>query len=400
MLQYIRDLHLERMINILMIIQCVGIVWMTFLFARGDMYSAAILQWINGLVFIGRYGKVSDFFETRLSKLFFIFVVIEIIAFVNYLFDFSLDTSSLGGLFYHASLPKFFCYSLVWYLNYVFFYIYTQKSDSIDLLKIFAVLYFIAGVLNNYRAHTIYHIQDGRLEQLNYFYYALVPLPFMFFFIKGKIRYLLLLIVLSCVIYGYKRSGIFACGLIFLLNFFIENAMNIKKVLWNSLLIISLLFAFSYYMENNKALERTQTRLERLEDDGGSGRTGNMERVLKRVETAPAINQIFGHGFMGQAARYRKMVDVEIAAILYYYGLAGWIVYLMIHIWLIRKIIFMYKNRVPNNPNVLYSYVTCYSILFFYSIAAEPFSYLYFFCLIFVYLGFIESYLAKHHNLL
>ena len=129
------------------------------------------------------------------------------------------------------------------------------------------------------------------------------------------------------------------------------------------------------------------------------GRTKNIENIIERVKTAPTVNQIFGYGFMGHAAKYHKMVDVEVFAILYYYGIVGWLVYIVIHIWLIRKICYLYRIRDVIGSNVLSSYSTCYSILIFYSIAAEPFSYLFFFCLIFVYLGFIEAYLNEYYNI-
>lgn len=400
MLQYIRNLHLERMINIMMIVQCVGIVWLTFLFARGNAYPASLLLWINGIVFICRFGQVIDFYETNLSKLFSLLVVVEVIAFGNYLFDSSKDTALLGGLFYHANLGAFFCYSLTWYLNYVFFYIYTKKSDSVNLLKIFVVLYFIAGVLNNYRGHITFHVGTGDLTQFNYFYYALIPLPLLFYFINNKFKYIFILITLFCVVYGYKRSGIFACGLIFMANFFIDGTKGFKTFFLNCLIVATLGFGSSYFMSNNKAVERTQTRFERLESDGGSGRTTNIGYVVERVTEAPVINQIFGYGFMGHAAKYRKMVDVEFIAVLYYYGIVGWTIYLFIHLWFMRKIFMLYRNRHIVTSSIVCSYFTFYSILFFYSIAAEPFSYLFYFSLLFVYLGFIEAVLNKKYNLI
>lgn len=399
MIRFVRELHLERIINILLIIQCIGIVWMTFLYARGDMFPASVLLFINGGVFIWKYGNVSYAFETILSRLFLIFVLVEALAFGNYLFDDSKNTRFLGGLFYNTSLFEFFCYSLVWYLNYLFFYIYTKKSDSVILLKIFVILYFVAGILNNYRAHMTFHVQNGDLSQINYFYYALIPLPLLFYFVNNKLKYIFLVFALLCVIYGYKRSGIFACGLIFIVNFFIDSSKSIKSFLLNCFLTLIIIFVSSYYVGNNKAIERTQTRLERLDSDGGSGRTKNIENIIERVKTAPTVNQIFGYGFMGHVAKYHKMVDVEVFAILYYYGIVGWLVYIVIHIWLIRKICYLYRIRDVIGSNVLSSYSTCYSILIFYSIAAEPFSYLFFFCLIFVYLGFIEAYLNEHYNI-
>ena len=135
------------------------------------------------------------------------------------------------------------------------------------------------------------------------------------------------------------------------------------------ILTLIIIFVSSYYVGNNKAIERTQTRLERLDSDGGSGRTKNIENIIERVKTAPTVNQIFGYGFMGHAAKYHKMVDVEVFAILYYYGIVGWLVYIVIHIWLIRKICYLYRIRDVIGSNVLSSYSTCYSILIFYVIA-------------------------------
>lgn len=395
MIRYLRDLHIERMINILMIIQCLGTAWMSFFYARGDMYPLSVFLLINGLLFIFRFGNINDLWETSISKMFLAIVLIECISFCNYLFDSTLNPRLRGGLFFHSSLFAFFCYSIVWYVNYIFIYIYTKKTDSYELVKLFTYCYFGVGVLNCFRAHMQFHVENGSLMQINYFYYSLIPLPLLFYFIRSKAKYVCLLIALICVVYGYKRSGIIACGLILFLNFLLDSNNSLKRILQNTFFVILLIGGSLIYMGNNSALERTQERMENLSKDGGSGRERNIPKIVQRVNDSPFQSQLVGHGFMGHAARYRNMIDVEMIGILYYYGIIGWLFYLLLHISFIRKLYILYRNKSFWGLNLVCSYFTCYAILFFYSFAAEPFSYHYFFILLFVYLGFIEAIISK-----
>ena len=398
MLEYFKNLHLERMMNILLLIQCCGLIWMSFFFARGEMYPAAGLMFVNGIIFLLRYGSLKDLFESKISIFFFIFIVLECISFNNYLFDTSRNPALRGGLFYHTSLSYFFCYSIIWYINYIVFYVYVKNTDSIELIKGFIFAFFIAGICNNYRGHMLYHVKTSSLDQINYFYYTLIPIPLLFYFIKSKvIKYICIIIALLCVIFGYKRSGIFACGLLFVINYFLDSDFKVKRMLVNSILAILLVGSTFVALENTMAFKRTQTRMERLENDGGSGRTDNIIKVCNELKNAPFLNQLFGYGFMGHASKYRKMIDVEFIAILYYYGALGWIVYILIHFLIILRLINLYKNRTYWGKNVVCSYYSFYVILFFYSFAAEPFSYHFFFCLLFVYLGFIEALISKKY---
>lgn len=397
MIQYIQKLHLDRLLSIQMMIQCAGIGWMSFFFARGDMYPAAVLQSINGLIFIGRFGSVHDLFESKIAKIFSIFACIEAISFINYLYDASLSPNIRAGLFYHSTMLEFFCYSLVWYINFIFFYVYIKRNGSVELLKVFMLIFFIAGIFANYRAHMLYHVKTGNLTQFNYFYLTLAPIPFIFYFIKSKIKYICLLIVLLCVVFGYKRSGIIACGLLLVANLFLDSNLRLKSILTNSVFVILLLWVSLAYMGNNKALERTQTRMERLESDGGSGRTDHIHNIFSEMQQAPLLHQIIGYGYMGYAARHgNRFIDVELVAIWYYYGLLGWITYALIHFCIIKNIIRLYKFRQLFGLDIVCSLVSFYVIFLFYGMAAEPFSYHFHFCLLFAYLGFIEAIIALH----
>lgn len=387
----ISKLELNKPINLFLIIQAIGIVWMAYLHASGQMYPASVLLTINGLIFIFKYGKINDFFETRLNKIFLLLTTISVISFINYFYY----NRYTGSLFYNCSLFQLFCYSLLWINLYMFFYIYVKRNKTYNLIYIFAILFFIAGIINNIRAYQNFRVVNNNLMQHHYYYFTLQCLPLLLLRMQSWKKYILILIVTLCSVYAFKRAGIIVCIGILLANIAIDGKLKLKRLFAYILLTSGIFLCTYHFMEGNENLDRIIQRMENIQDDKGSGRGDNLTSVYTEMSHAPLENQIFGYGFMSMMAKHKHMVDTEIGSMYYYYGILGLSLYIAFHFLMIQRIIKLIKSRNKEVYNLLSSYTCCYIIFLFYSIAAEVFTYHYLFSMIFVYLGIVESLLSK-----
>lgn len=177
----------------------------------------------------------------------------------------------------------------------------------------------------------------------------------------------------------------------------LDSKNGLKTILINLFLSTLLIGGSLTLGGNNFALERTQKRMSKLENDGGSGRDKHILIILDKVDKSSALNFLFGHGYMGHYVRYKGNFDVDFFAILYYYGLIGWFVYLILHASIITKLVSLYRRKKYWGEKVINSYISCYVLFLFYSFAAEPFTYHFFFILLFVYLGLIECFTNRYN---
>lgn len=388
----ISQLELNKPINFFLIIQAIGIVWMAYLHASGQMYPASVLLTINCLVFIFKYGKINDFFETKLNKIFLLLTAISVISFTNYFYY----KRYTGSLFYDCTLFQLFCYSLLWINLYMFFYIYSKRNKTYNLIYIFAILFFIAGIINNIRAYQNFRVVNSDLMQHHYYYFTLQCLPLLLLRVQSWKKYILILIVTLCSVYAFKRAGIIVCAGILLANIAIDGRLKLKRLLAYILLAGGIFLCAYHFMEGNENLDRIILRMENIQDDKGSGRGDNLASVYTEMNHAPLENQIFGYGFMSMMAKHKHMVDAEIGSMYYYYGILGISLYILFHFLMITRIIKLFKSKNKEIYKLLPSYTSCYIIFLFYSIAAEVFTYHYLFSMLFVYLGTIERIFSKY----
>ena len=367
----ISQLELNKPINFFLIIQAIGIVWMAYLHASGQMYPASVLLTINCLVFIFKYGKINDFFETKLNKIFLLLTTISVISFTNYFYY----KRYTGSLFYDCTLFQLFCYNLIY---------------------IFAILFFIAGIINNIRAYQNFRVVNSDLMQHHYYYFTLQCLPLLLLRVQSWKKYILILIVTLCSVYAFKRAGIIVCAGILLANIAIDGRLKLKRLLAYILLAGGIFLCAYHFMEGNENLDRIILRMGNIQDDKGSGRGDNLASVYTEMNHAPLENQIFGYGFMSMMAKHKHMVDAEIGSMYYYYGILGISLYILFHFLMITRIIKLFKSKNKEIYKLLPSYTSCYIIFLFYSIAAEVFTYHYLFSMLFVYLGTIERIFSKY----
>jgi len=101
------------------------------------------------------------------------------------------------------------------------------------------------------------------------------------------------------------------------------------------------------------------SRLQRLGQDGGSGRISIYEEIFNSLESSSFFQLLFGHGYNSVI----KITTEEVTAhndfleILYNYGIFAFFIYLLIHYQLLKKTIYCLKKRNTYAFSMTYTYV-------------------------------------------
>lgn len=239
----------------------------------------------------------------------------------------------------------------------------TNSRTFDDLVKFFFILYIFS----------LFFFWQGKLLQANFaggmetssnsIYCLISIVPFLMFIKKKWLRLIVLLTVFISTIFSSKRGAtiIMLVAIIPTMNSVFSGMRN--KVLKRTIIIAlgALLIVVLYGVANTYVSGRLFDRFNSIEDTGGSGRTLIWENTMDNYRLSPFSEQLFGHGPRGVSqlgmatAAHNDFIEV-----LYDYGILGLIVYLSIHVHLIRKTIRLKKD---NNP-LFWSFFTMYIIFF------------------------------------
>lgn len=371
---------------------CTGYVWLSFLHASGQMYPASVFMVVVFILFMTQYGKGCYWCATLLSKLFLCLILLSTLSFANYAYG----TRYEGGLFFKYSLFHIFCFSLVWYVLYMFGLTYARRVKSQDVIMLFAVLFFICGVWNNFRAYNYFRILNDNMMQHHYYYFVLQCIPLLLLTFRGGVKYICLGVLLICTILAFKRTGFTISIGLFLVNLIIDSKVRLKRILAYGILASAVVYVSYSYLGQDESFTYLMERFANIKEDRGSGRETNFMEILKEVDNSSVEEKILGHGFMAMLANHHRMVDVEVASMLYSFGYVGLFLYGMFHLLMIRRIIYISKHRDEAVRGLLPSYVSCYLVFLVYAFAGEVFTYHYLFGLLFLYLGYAEGKLSLY----
>ncbi len=257
---------------------------------------------------------------------------------------------SLYLLSFHFKFRELIELSL-WGTSYLASYcIIKQRPDY--FLK-YKWIFFIAFVLGLYYFVTGKVLQIGLssigLQQSsNAVFCLLTVFPFLLLFRSKPIFYSLLLVTVIAVIFSNKRSALLI--LVFaLLPTLWASLANIRSKTKRTFLILSLAIAFGavfYYVSTEYLEGRIFSRFENISEDQGSGRMEIWAYVLNNLFNSTSVEWLMGHGHqavseLGDASASHN----DFLEVVYDYGLIVFVVYLFIHIYIIKRTIYLYKTK-------------------------------------------------------
>ena len=260
----------------------------------------------------------------------------------------------------------------IWTTSYFAAYclVRNNRNSIDDIVKVFIIIFFIS----------LFFFWHGKMQQsVNYKYgfetrsnaiYCLVTIvPFIMLLKKKWFVLFLILLIFVSTVFSTKRGATLI--LIFTLIPVIRSVFaEMRSKTWRSVLIMLIVGATAYmlfYISESFLGGVIIDRFTEAKETGG-GRTGIWVGVLNAYNNNSSIpEQLFGHGFYSVSslgsvtAAHNDFIEV-----LYDYGIVGIIIYLIIHFYMIFKLLRLKKQK----NTLFFSYAVMYMIFFIMSMVS------------------------------
>ncbi|AOS82749.1 hypothetical protein BIU88_00435 [Chlorobaculum limnaeum] len=275
--------------------------------------------------------------------------------------------------FLQSLLEVVFCPLIFLY----FFVVVKKKSYLFDDAKIMFFLLLICNFIFYYYVYIYRNI--GSLFSsplLNVVYYLLLLLPWMLI-IKNKVyRYIGIVIIAAAVVLSMKRTAFIAFTLSLLIYYLFEQ-IRLRLIISMRLLVQILFLVLALYVIYSYVEQQTwgffEKRMISSFDDKGSGRLDIYMQVFRLLNKNTFGEWIYGHGH-NTLRIYNVMDGYDLLSahndwleILFDYGIVGIIIYLFLHLTLIRYTFILIKRRSVFGPPMAASY----TILFIMSLTSH-----------------------------
>lgn len=245
--------------------------------------------------------------------------------------------------------------STYWITTYIIFsYIINKKYDKKKIDKvILAVFYtlaffFLFGL--NSHDNSIADVLIGN----NNIYYPLLMLPWVATLTSQKKKWVTIIILAILTVLSLKRTAIIIIvGAILVLLIMSNKSKEFKsKSVYYIAIPLSIIVIALIYMPNSP-LADVMTRFESIEDDKGNGRLDIYADVIMIFNDQTTSHKIFGSGYrhvqetLVNQSNYATQISAhnDFLEILYDYGYFGLIIYLFLHIRIIKRAMYLYKKK-------------------------------------------------------
>ena len=212
----------------------------------------------------------------------------------------------------------------------------------------------------------------SRAEDLignNGVYYPLLLLPWVSAITNRRWKWIGLAIIVLCVLVSLKRSATLIILGSLIVVFFFDFLYGKRKrktlsTLFLAAFVIALGGAILFF--NSDRVSAISERFDSIEEDGGNGRDVIYADVLARFSKEPIEQQFFGRGY--NMVRGDSTMAVPVSAhndfleVLYDYGYIGLLVFIMLHLSIIKLAFHYTKERFYLAPSFWVSYV-CFLIM-------------------------------------
>ena len=284
-----------------------------------------------------------------------------------------------------------------WEAVFLLFYLLTYNDiDTINDSKRFfclltipvVVLILMSNILRGAMAYDVSKMGNHMI------FYLLTLLPWLMILEKRVIRLACVLFVLVMSVIALKRSAMvvsIVCALIFMYREFMKgNESKLNAFLLSAIMIVSTagLLLISNNISEGNAIERVES----LEEDEGSGRIERYKEVLSLLRDEDDGGKlVFGHGYrtveimLGESSSAHN----DFLEVLYDYGIIGLIIYALIHLCLIKRVVYLNRSESPYAEGYIMSYVVFFTM----SMVSHLIIYPTYFIILTSYWGSIEGHL-------
>lgn len=295
--------------------------------------------------------------------------------------------------------------TLFWPILFIFsFCLCTSKEMNISRLKYCFILIMLVSTVLFFKISTartamIISNLEGYIASVNYIYFPLLTLPWIFLVKKEAIRNFLLFVIFLAAIISAKRSAILICILIAIVYIWFNYIKNKKSHAIIRIAIPIIFIVCIYFFISNVMSSRSEyvfSRFSSISEDKGSGRDIVWRNVLDTYSKSPVLEKIIGHGH-NSAIIVNRGHNIDLSAhndfleVLFDYGIIGLILYLLLHIYLIKRLFFLKRNK----SELFLPYLASYITMFIMSMVSHLILYPTYFTFLATFWGAVEGQLYK-----
>lgn len=211
----------------------------------------------------------------------------------------------------------------------------------------FLVLFYI--MFTKWRAYNLDIIDsNGATADV---YYLIGLLPLILLYTPQKIKIIPFLLAFIVAVMSSKRGALVAMVFMLIIYFFFSgtNTKGKKRNIILRIVVLMVVMFVVYYLVMMLVGQYDLNifdRMEKLEDDGGSGRTARWTVILRHFTVYSGVFQmLFGNGSGTIADLVGGHAHNDFLEFLYEYGLFAFILYVTFYVFLIKEVIKMYKHR-------------------------------------------------------
>lgn len=233
-------------------------------------------------------------------------------------------------------------------MTFILFYTMTLYSDKITQITFigFIFIYLLSLYLILLNLSTVIGVQLGEGTAItNLIYWCLCPLPILLLSKKRWVIPIAIGITFVIVILTGKRSATIAIAFIVLA--YIINEMkgrfSAKKILGVILLFVAFVFLINTYFENT--FLGVMERMSNMKDDQGSGRIPLYLDVFNVMKDNTFIDWLLGRGYGSITITRHTNAHNDALQMLFEYGIVGLIVYGLMILYIIKRLIVLYKQN-------------------------------------------------------
>ena len=366
------------------------IIPFSYLFASGGNYtfSLPIVVLSSLYLFSHRMGLK----KTGLRSIMVIFLIMTIVTSYSF-FLYKLN---------YTNYPSFLCNAIIPFVLFLVMYTYSSRNKSELLLIIFFCAYYAIGI---YYINYQQTIRESMLQQINNFYFVIAPLPFLFLIEKPLLRSLFLVVSTICVVISLKRSGFVIIVLLLLYTaYFYMFTRGKKKHRFLFFVLFVAIAGVGYrYMESLDVeyYDRLLTRMESVQEDGGSGRTDIFKESQKMIGDMNILELAIGKGYSASDSEEKKPTGFhsfhnDYSEAMYSYGIIGFVLLLSFILNIFKKC----KYASKTDSRFRFSLISSFIILMVFTFTSSVFHYTYYMLPLFMFWGYVDAQLKPKNELI
>lgn len=277
-----------------------------------------------------------------------------------------------------ATLPRVFYFLVIPYgvMSLLTVYSVGYKADirqySWVLGITFLVLFYI--MFTKWRAYNLSIIDsNGAVADV---YYLVGLLPIILLYTPQKLKIIPFLLAFIVAVMSSKRGALVAVVIMLFLYFFLsgKNKAGKKRNVIIRIIVLSFVLFVVYYVVMRLVGQYDLNifdRMDKLEEDGGSGRATRWTIIIRHFTTYSTIFEMLfgnGHGTIGELVGGHAHNDF--LEFLYEYGVFAFVLYVLFYVLLIKETIKMYKHGYPYAREFTCSVAValCMSMFSFYAV--------------------------------